>query len=113
MSNGNVRKILITEYGKCFLGGVVTKDNPYTYHHIKPKRNNGLATKENGALLTQQRHEWFNKLEREYPTLASEINLYLAKYKGTYPEEIEWRINQIFALVKPKEQGRQKTLRRR
>ena len=32
-----------------------------TYHHIKEKRNGGKTTIENGALLSAENHEWFNK----------------------------------------------------
>lgn len=32
-----------------------------TYHHIREKRYGGKATIENGALLSVENHEWFNK----------------------------------------------------
>lgn len=32
-----------------------------TYHHIREKRNGGRATIENGALLSHENHQWFNK----------------------------------------------------
>ncbi len=32
-----------------------------TYHHIREKRHGGKATIENGALLSVENHEWFNK----------------------------------------------------
>lgn len=32
-----------------------------TYHHIREKRNGGRATIENGALLSYENHQWFNK----------------------------------------------------
>lgn len=32
-----------------------------TYHHIKERRNGGKTTVENGALLSNENHQWFNK----------------------------------------------------
>lgn len=87
----------------CWLNGTITRNNPLTAHHIVPVRNNGKTTIKNIAPLTDYMHKMFNILERKYPDLAEEINRYFVKYKGVYPEEIEWRINQIFALLDPQE----------
>lgn len=81
------------------LGGKVSKDNPYTFHHIVPVRENGATTIENGAVLTKQKHEQFNKLERKYPEYGEEINYYLYTYRGNYPDEIKERIDYLMSLV--------------
>lgn len=85
----------------CWLNGKMTRGNPMTAHHITPVRFGGKATIKNIAPLTDQRHKWFNQVEIYYPDLAEEVNDYFREYHGQYPEEIEWRINQIFALVDP------------
>jgi hypothetical protein len=36
-----------------------------TYHHIKERCQGGRATVENGALLTEDNHRWFNKQSPE------------------------------------------------
>ena len=36
-----------------------------TYHHIKERCEGGKATKENGALLSEDNHRWFNKQSKE------------------------------------------------
>lgn len=36
-----------------------------TYHHILEKSKGGKATVENGALLSAENHEWFNKQSKE------------------------------------------------
>lgn len=83
----------------CWLNGTITRDNPLTAHHIVPIRMRGKTTVENIASLTDYMHKCFNLVEQHYPELGAEINGYFKKYKGVYPEEVEARINQIFALV--------------
>ena len=36
-----------------------------TYHHILEKSKGGKATVENGAILSAENHEWFNKQSKE------------------------------------------------
>ena len=36
-----------------------------TYHHILEKSKGGKATIENGAILSAENHEWFNKQSKE------------------------------------------------
>ena len=85
---------------ECMLKGKLSRDNPFTYHHIIPVRENGQKTLENGAILTRKKHEQFNQLERLYPEYAAEINYYLYTYRGNYPEEVMERINELMSLVK-------------
>ena len=91
----------------CWLNGEISRANPLTAHHIKAVRNGGKTIPQNIAPLTDQRHKWFNRLEHYYPDLAEEVNRYMKAYEGCYPEEIEWRINQIFALVEPHDEHKQ------
>ena len=51
----------------------VSKDNPYTFHHILEKRNGGGKTIENGAPLTLDAHTLLNMLERYCPSLYEEL----------------------------------------
>ena len=80
-SNKNAKQKLIELYGaedfidklhlreekdKHYTGkGQMQKMQQLTYHHILEKRNGGKATVENGALLSVENHEWFNKQTRE------------------------------------------------
>ena len=41
----------------------VTQSNPLTYHHIEKKCDGGKETIENGALLSEVGHEYFNIIE--------------------------------------------------
>jgi hypothetical protein len=92
----------------CWLNGTIERSNKLTGHHIKPLRRHGPTTVNNIAPLVEDRHRWFNLVERDYPELAEEVNNYFRQYHGEYPEEIEWRINQIFALVDPEQRGKHK-----
>jgi hypothetical protein len=77
-SNKRVREELERLYGKeCFIEklhlrkdteprkytskGQMEKMKRLTFHHILEKRNNGQATVENGALLSNENHIWFHK----------------------------------------------------
>ena len=100
MKNSYIRDLLIYYYGdKCWLFGEVSKNNPLTLHHIKPVRDGGKTTLENGALLSLRKHKEFNKLEEQYPELAREIKYYFEIYRGQYPQEVYERINDIMLLV--------------
>lgn len=52
----NIKKI-------CWMGYKVSKENPYTYHHIKKRCVGGEESIENGAILTKIAHEYLHILE--------------------------------------------------
>lgn len=77
-SNKKARQELEKRYGKeCFIEklhlrkdteprkytskGQMKRMKQLTYHHILEKRNNGKATVENGAILSNENHIWFHK----------------------------------------------------
>lgn len=100
MKNSYIRDLLVYYYGPtCWLGGQVTEENYLTLHHIKPVRDGGRTTLENGALLSRQKHIEFNMLERAYPEYAEEINNYFLEYRGQYPQEVYERIQELMSLV--------------
>ncbi len=101
MSNKGIKNLMIMKHGnRCWLNYKITRDNPLTYHHIKPVREGGKATEENGALVSLLGHEDFNELERLYPDLAAEINQAFIIYKGIYPPELSERIEKLLNLVR-------------
>lgn len=75
-NNRQAKEELIRRYGaECFIErlhlrdttglkytgkGQYKKMKALTYHHIKPKSKGGQATVENGALLSNENHDWFN-----------------------------------------------------
>lgn len=97
MSNKKAKDKLIKLYGaECFIEKLklrkdteprrYTSKSQYkrmkqlTYHHIKERRNGGKATVENGALLSVENHEWFNKQSAE---AQREMNRVFQEYKNT------------------------------
>ena len=77
-SNKRAKELLIKLYGEeCFIEklhlrpkatkqkykskGQYKRMKQLSYHHIKKKEYGGEATVENGALLSVENHEWFNK----------------------------------------------------
>ena len=92
-SNKNVKRRLVQLFGKeCFIDklqlrevtGIYTGKNQkkkikqLTYHHIVEKQNGGQATIENGAVLSEENHSWFNKQPKEK---QDEMNAKFQEYK--------------------------------
>lgn len=98
-SNTEAKRKLIMRYGKkCFIEelGIRTKEevetdlkrytskkqraimDELTYHHIIEKCKGGQATIQNGALLRNINHQWFNRLSKEK---QNEINAMFQEYK--------------------------------
>lgn len=104
-SNTEAKRKLIMRYGKkCFIEelGIRTKEevetdlkrytskkqrvimDELTYHHIIEKCKGGQATIENGALLRNINHQWFNRLPKEK---QNEINVMFQEYKKQIEKE--------------------------
>lgn len=95
MTNRQAKERLIQLYGaECFIDKLHLRvdDKPrhykgkaqmkrmkqLTYHHIKEKSKGGKATVENGAILSAENHEWFNK---QTPEKQAELNRKFQEYK--------------------------------
>ena len=104
MSNKQAKQRLIQLYGaECFIEklhlrvdkeprrytskGQYNRMKQLTYHHIREKCNGGKATVENGALLSAENHEWFNKQSKE---AQREMNELFQKYKQSIECEVEF-----------------------
>lgn len=99
--NQKVRKEMINKYGeKCFIEELHLRDkkdiekefrlygkkqrkimDELTYHHIVEKCKGGETTEENGAILRNINHRWFNRLSKEK---QAEINKLFQAYKENY-----------------------------
>lgn len=102
-SNQRAKKQLIERYGaECFIDKLhlrkdterkytgkkqYNKMKQLTYHHIFEKRNGGKATLENGALLSDENHQWFNKQSSEEQARMNDI---FQKYKYSVDCGIEF-----------------------
>lgn len=104
-SNTEAKKRTIARYGnKCFIEALglrtekeVAADirrfkskkqrailDELTYHHIIEKCKGGKATVENGAILRNINHIWFNRLSKEK---QAEINKLFQEYKAQLDKE--------------------------
>ena len=121
MSNKKARKKLIKLYGaECFIEklhlrkdkeprkytskGQYEKMKQLTYHHIQEKKNGGKATVENGALLSEENHIWFNEQSKE---AQKQMNELFQKYKHSveckveFVEELDTRFSIASAIIVP------------
>lgn len=83
-----VRNLLIAEYDTCFLNGVLCRKNPYTAHHIVPRRTKIDNSINNLALLCHLEHQMFNAIERDNRRHAEDLNNGFREYKRTKDELI-------------------------
>lgn len=104
MSNKEAKQRLIELYGaECFIEklhlrkdteprkysskGQYKRMKQLTYHPIREKRNNGKATVENGALLSTENHEWFNRQSKEAQRQMNEL---FQRYKNSVECSVEF-----------------------
>ena len=75
-----------------------------TYHHIREKQHGGKATVANGALLSAENHEWFNKQSKESQKQMNEL---FQKYKQSveckveFVDELDTRFSVLGAIIVP------------
>lgn len=73
----SITNLMINEYGVkkiCFMGYKVSKDNPYTFHHLKKKEHGGKEEIKNGAVLTKIAHQYLHILESRDKELYNLLN---------------------------------------
>ncbi len=76
MESAGIRKVPI-ELRKRLKGYKKTQEM-LTYHHIKPVREGGKATEENGTVLKEYNHAW---LEGQTQAVRDEVNERLQQFK--------------------------------
>lgn len=83
-----------------FMGYKVSKDNPYTYHHLIKRCNSGKETIENGAILTKNSHEYLHIVESRDLELYNYINNVLKQINEQGHEPLLRQILAIDYLLK-------------
>ena len=77
-----------------------------TYHHIREKQYGGKATVENGAILSEENHIWFNEQSKESQKQMNEL---FQKYKASvgckveFVEELDTRFSIASAIIVPED----------
>lgn len=123
MSNKEAKQRLIELYGaECFIEklhlrtdteprqytskGQYKRMKQLTYHHIREKQYGGKATVENGAILSEENHIWFNEQSKE---AQKQMNELFQKYKHSveckveFVEELDTRFSIASAIIVPAE----------
>lgn len=123
MSNKQAKEKLIKLYGaECFIEklhlrkdteprkytskGQYKRMKQLTYHHIREKSNGGQATAENGALLSAENHEWFNKQSKEAQKQMNELfqkHKQSVECKVEFVDELDTRFSIASAIIVPTE----------
>ena len=101
-SNKKAKEDLIKHYGaECFIEKLhlrppepkhytgakqKAKMKQLTYHHIRMKKDGGRATRENGALLSNENHIWFHKQTK---LNQEQMNSAFQEYKKRVDNECE------------------------
>ena len=119
MSNKRAKEKLIELYGaECFIEklhlrkdteprqytskGQYKRMKQLTYHHIREKQYGGKATVENGAILSEENHIWFNEQSKE---AQKQMNELFQKYKHSveckveFVEELDTRFSIASAII--------------
>ena len=76
------------------------KDNPYTFHHIKEKRNGGKLEVNNGAILTKNAHIYLNYLDYNYHRIYNELNYMFKMLNRTYKPPTKEYFDEIDHILK-------------
>ena len=98
-----ITKLMVNMYnlkGIDFAGYKVSKDNPYTYHHLIKRCNFGKKTIENGAILTKNAHEYLHIVETRTLELYVYINNVLKQINEQGHEPLLRQILAIDYLLK-------------
>lgn len=98
-----ITSLMINMYnlkGIDFAGFKVSKDNPYTYHHLIKRCNSGKETIENGAVLTKYSHEYLHIVETRDLELYNYINNVLKQINEQGHEPLLRQILAIDYLLK-------------
>ena len=98
-----ITKLMVNMYnlkGIDFAGYKVSKDNPYTYHHLIKRCNSGKETIENGAVLTKNSHEYLHIVESRDLELYNYINNVLKQINEQGHEPLLRQILAIDYLLK-------------
>ena len=123
MSNKEAKQRLIELYGaECFIEklhlrtdteprqytskGQYKRMKQLTYHHIREKQYGGKATVENGAILSEENHIWFNEQSKE---AQKQMNELFQKYKQSveckveFVDELDTHFSIVSAIIVPAE----------
>ena len=87
--NANNLKLMIKKYrpdGIDWMNFVLTRKNPYTFHHIVSKSDGGEDVVSNGAILTRRAHDLLHILEYACPDAYIDLqNVFVKINESKHP----------------------------
>jgi len=86
--------------GRDWMDYKMTKNNPYTFHHIKEKRNGGRLEIRNGAIITNNAHIYLNHLDSCYHKIYNELNHMFKELNMTYKPPTEDYYEEIHHILR-------------
>ena len=99
-------KLMIRKYkpdGIDWMNFVLTRRNPFTFHHIVPKSDGGEDSVDNGAILTRRAHDLIHILEIACPDAYIDLqNVFIKINESKHPitddvlEEIDDILYNVF-----------------
>lgn len=97
-----ITRVMINIYNlkkTCFMGYKTSRENPYTYHHIKKRCHGGEISIKNGAILTKYAHEYLHIIESKDVELYEYINNVLMQINEQMHEPLERQIKAIWYML--------------
>ena len=73
----------------------LTRNNPYTYHHIVEKSKGGDKSIDNGAILTRKAHTFLHMLENICPEAYEDLQNVFVKINATKRPVTQEIVNEI------------------
>ena len=107
-NNRNLKKLIriFKPDGFDWMNFVLTRRNPYTFHHIKSRSDGGEDLVENGAILTRRAHDLLHLLEFICPEAYNDLqNVFIKINKSHKPltEDVIYEIDDILYNILNKE----------
>ena len=73
----------------------ISRDNPYTYHHIVERSKGGDKSIDNGAILTRRAHTFLHTLEKVCPDAYNDLQEVFSKINDSKKPVMEEYIREI------------------
>ena len=85
--------------GTDWMNFALSKNNPYTYHHIVEKSKGGDKSIDNGAILTRKAHSFLHMLEINCPEAYQDLQNVFLKINGTKQPVSQELIDEIDEII--------------
>ena len=77
----------------------LSRDNPYTYHHIVERSKGGDKSIDNGAILTRKAHNFLHTLEKVCPDAYNDLQNVFTKINESKKPVLDEYIREIDEIL--------------